>query len=49
MVANPAMNVVPISKGEAAALSLAKVYKGIIASNNIKYILYYVEMIILSI
>ncbi len=43
MVTNPVKNVAPIGKGEAAALSLAKVYEGIIASNNIKDILYYVE------
>ncbi len=43
MVINPAKNVIPIGKGEAAALALAKVYDGIIASNNIKDIQYYVE------
>jgi len=43
MIANPDKQVVPIGKGEAAALALAKVYKGIVASNNIKDILYYVE------
>ena len=43
MITNPVMNVAPIGKGEAAALSLAKVYKGIIASNDIKDIVYYVE------
>ncbi len=43
MIANPDKNVVPIGKGEAAALALAKMYEGIVASNNIKDILYYVE------
>ncbi len=43
MVANPDKEVVPIGKGEAAALALAKVYEGIVASNNIKDILYYIE------
>jgi hypothetical protein len=43
MIASPDKQVVPIGKGEAAALALAKVYKGIVASNNIKDILYYVE------
>lgn len=42
MVTNPDKNVVPIGKGEAAALALAKVYKGVVASNNIKDICYYV-------
>jgi len=43
MVTNPERNVVPIGKGEAAALALAKVYEGVVASNNIRDILYYVE------
>ncbi len=43
MIVNPDKQVVPIGKGEAAALALAKVYEGILASNNIKDILYYVE------
>ena len=43
MTINPDKNVVPIGKGEAAALALAKVYKGLVASNNVKDIRYYVE------
>jgi len=42
MIANPDKQVALIGKGEAAALALAKVYEGILASNNIKDILYYV-------
>lgn len=33
----------PIGKGEAAAIALAKVNNGVIASNNLRDIMYYVE------
>ena len=43
MIVHPENNVIPIGKGEAAVLALAKVYEGVVASNNIKDISYYVE------
>jgi len=39
----PPKGVTVIGKGEAAAVSLAKVYKGIVASNNLKDILKHVQ------
>lgn len=43
MILNPEAGIKRIGKGEAAAIALAKSKNGIIASNNLKDILYYVK------
>ena len=43
MTSNPDHGVKPIGEGEAAALAHAKINNGVVASNNLKDVLYYVE------